>query len=237
MVVRIIPSTEVWPQCPLFDVTFSVYIYILASLDITSLTPPDLLWSPRQWKAEKQMDKVFSCLSLGSAEQTAGQVFCYKLTLHQLEFFAFLGFKQGMRSYYEMANLFELVIPVMLCSVQHEFVQGHILPFNTRIFWTLGLGDGERILTAVCLPDELSRETPLWNAPLLRQQAWTTKHSYIWVVSTTFTWIFREVCSNNFKGYCVLNVWFLSCLLIKLDLNASFELLGFFVIISGPERL
>lgn len=54
-----------------------------------------------------------------------------------------------------------------------------------------------------------------------------------------------KMCSNNFKGYCVLNVWFLSSLLIKLDLNTSFELLGFvfvlfwvfFVIISGPERL
>lgn len=66
-----------------------------------------------------------------------------------------------MHSYYEMANLFELVIPVMLYSVQHEFVEGHLPPFNTRVFRIIGLSDGERILTAVCLPDELSRETPL----------------------------------------------------------------------------
>lgn len=51
MVVGIIPSTEVWPQYPLFSVSFSVcvyiyvyiYIYIKASLDIASLTLPDLL--------------------------------------------------------------------------------------------------------------------------------------------------------------------------------------------------
>lgn len=66
-----------------------------------------------------------------------------------------------MHGYYEMANLFELVIPVMLYSVQREVVQDHLSPFNTPIFRIIGLSRGERILTAVCLPDELSRETPL----------------------------------------------------------------------------
>lgn len=49
----------------------------------------------------------------------------------------------------------------MLYPVQHEFVQGHLPPVNTWIFQTIGLSDGEGILTAVCLPDELSRETLL----------------------------------------------------------------------------
>ena len=48
-----------------------------------------------------------------------------------------------MCSYYEMANLFELVIRVMLYSVQHEFVQGHLPPFSTHIFRIIGLSDGE----------------------------------------------------------------------------------------------
>lgn len=175
------------------------------------------------------MDKVFPCLSLGSSEQRAGQVFCYKQTFnHSWSSLHSLASDKGTHSYCEMANLCELAIPVMFYSVQREFVQGYLPPFNTCIFWIIGLSDGERILTAVCLPDELSRETPLWNAPPLWQQAWTNKCSYIWVVSTTFILIFREACSNNFKGYCVLNVWFLSSLLIKLDLNTSFELLGFF---------
>lgn len=130
-----------------------------------------------------------------------------------------------------MANLLELVIPALLCSVQHEFVQGHLPPFNICLFWIIGLSDGESIPTAMCLPDELSRETSLWNAPLLWQQAWTTKCSYMWVTSITFIWIFREVCFRNFKGCCILHVWFLYALLMKVDLNAVLSwLVVFFVV-------
>lgn len=93
-----------------------------------------------------------------------------------------------------MANLFELVIPVMLCSVQHEFVQGHLLPFNTRIFRAIRLGDGERILTAVCLPDELSRELPCEMLP-------SCDHKPEQPNAATFGWL--APLSFGFLGRCV----------------------------------
>lgn len=51
----------------------------------------DFLWFPRQWRAEK----LFCYLSLGRSEQKAGWVFLLLTNVKsQLEFFAFLGFKQ-----------------------------------------------------------------------------------------------------------------------------------------------
>lgn len=49
-----------------------------------------------------------------------------------------------MHSYYEMANLIELVIPVMLYSVQHRFVQGHLPSLSVHIFWIMGLKESKQ---------------------------------------------------------------------------------------------
>lgn len=165
-------------------VSLLIYIYILASLDIASWILPDL-WSPRQWRAEN----LFCCLSLGSSEQKGGVFLLLTCAKSQLEFFAFLGLKQRSAQLLRDGkpawvgdSCDALLSPACICSRSPS-------SFHTHAFQIIGLSNGERIPRTLCLPGELSRETAPWNAPVLRQ-AWTTKCSYIWVVSTTFIWIF-----------------------------------------------
>lgn len=61
-----------------------------------------------------------------------------------------------------MANLFELVTPVMLYTVPREFGSGHLPPFITSVFQITGLSDREdpnsHVLTWLSSPEKLPCE-------------------------------------------------------------------------------
>lgn len=110
-----------------------VCTYILASLDIASLIPPDLLWSPSQWRADK-----LAAYHWG-AQKKKQELLVFLLTRvkSQIEFFAFLSFKQRRAQLLRDGKLL-WVGDSCDALLSPAWKWDHFLPFDTCAFQIIG---------------------------------------------------------------------------------------------------
>lgn len=123
----------------------------------------------------------------------------------------------------------------MLYSVQHRFVQGHLPPLSIHIFWMMGLKGSKQPCAAYLMSSP--GKVPCEMLPSCDNKPEQPNAAIFgWLAPLPFGFLGRCVPITSW-GTVFKMCDFFPLSFIKLDLDASFELLGFFVIISGPERL